>query len=123
MKSIEFTQPPRDFFTDWHSGLRYLIAMLTFDIDGKKVTDYTSFVSEMNQNFISKIEGNVGWNGNLDAFNDYLSWPDTEFCVRIRNSDSVKQVLSKELKNNRNVWEILIEIFKDNSDWAKLELH
>lgn len=48
--------------------------MRRFTIDARKVRSFDDFVNAANADFIKQVGGN--WNGNLDAFNDYLSWPD-----------------------------------------------
>jgi len=48
----------------------------TFTIDGRGVRSFDDFVEATNVGFIQQISGK--WNGNLDAFNDYLSWPEDE---------------------------------------------
>jgi len=48
--------------------------MKRFTIDGRRVRSFADFIAEMNAGFITSLGGE--WNGNLDAFNDYLSWPE-----------------------------------------------
>jgi hypothetical protein len=50
--------------------------MRRFVIDCRGVRTFAGFVAAMNAGLIHHIGGH--WNGNLDAFNDYLSWPDEE---------------------------------------------
>jgi hypothetical protein len=45
-----------------------------FTIDGRNVASFDDFVVAVNLGFIRHVGGT--WNGNLDAFNDYLSWPE-----------------------------------------------
>jgi hypothetical protein len=45
-----------------------------FTIDGRRVRSFDDFVEATNAGFIENVGGK--WNGNLDAFNDYLSWPE-----------------------------------------------
>lgn len=50
--------------------------MKTFTIDGRGVRSFDDFVEATNVGFVEQVGGK--WNGNLDAFNDYLSWPEEE---------------------------------------------
>ena len=47
-----------------------------FTIDGRRVRSFDEFVEATNMGFVELVGGK--WNGNLDAFNDYLSWPEEE---------------------------------------------
>jgi hypothetical protein len=47
-----------------------------FTIDGRTVQSFGDFVQATNAGFIERVGGR--WNGNLDAFNDYLSWPEEQ---------------------------------------------
>ena len=47
--------------------------MKRFTIDGRWVNSFDDFVAATNAGLIEGVGGK--WNGNLDAFNDYLSWP------------------------------------------------
>ncbi len=48
--------------------------MRRFTADASNVRSFGDFVDAANAGFIELIGGK--WNGNLDAFNDYLSWPE-----------------------------------------------
>lgn len=50
--------------------------MKRFTIDGRQVMSFDDFVAAMNAGLIEGVGGL--WNGNLDAFNDYLSWPEEQ---------------------------------------------
>jgi hypothetical protein len=47
---------------------------MRYVVECGRVEDFQSFIQAMNDGFIDRIGGH--WNGSLDAFNDYLSWPD-----------------------------------------------
>jgi hypothetical protein len=47
-----------------------------FTIDARNVRSFRDFVDAANAGFIEQVGGK--WNGNLDAFNDYLSWPEEQ---------------------------------------------
>jgi hypothetical protein len=56
-------------------------------IDGTNFSDFAGFIEECNHSFIRAFGGE--WNGNLDAFNDFLWWsnPDIpEYVLVWRNS-------------------------------------
>jgi hypothetical protein len=48
----------------------------TFTVDGRNVRTFDDFIEAFNVGFIERVGGK--WNGNLDAFNDYLGWPGEE---------------------------------------------
>ncbi|HEY7215193.1 MAG TPA: hypothetical protein VIC28_11220, partial [Thermoanaerobaculia bacterium] len=50
--------------------------MERFTIDGRRVLSFDDFVEAANAGFVEQVGGR--WNGNLDAFNDYLSWPEED---------------------------------------------
>jgi hypothetical protein len=50
--------------------------MKRFTIDGRAVRSFDDFVEATNAGFIEQVGGR--WNGNLDAFNDYLTWPEED---------------------------------------------
>jgi len=50
--------------------------MKRFTIDGRRVRSFDDFIEATNVGLIDRVGGR--WNGNLDAFNDYLAWPEEE---------------------------------------------
>ena len=50
--------------------------MKRFTIDCSQVKSFEDFVHATNSGFIERVNGL--WNGNLDALNDYLKWPEDE---------------------------------------------
>jgi hypothetical protein len=46
--------------------------MKEFIVDLTAVTSWPQFIAAFNDGFIRHVTGD--WNGNLDAFHDYLSW-------------------------------------------------
>lgn len=120
---------------------------LTFTIDGRNFNDFEGFIREMNRCFISLIGGN--WNGNLDAFHDYLSWPNQPYKIRwlsslksqsdlgygamavwleenlrrchLSNRISVKERLAKARKGRgQTLFDLLIEIIRENRSYVTL---
>jgi hypothetical protein len=54
----------------------------TFTIDCRNVRSFNDFIEATNVGFIEHVGGK--WHGNLDAFNDYLSWPEEdEYQLRL----------------------------------------
>ena len=67
--------------------------MRTFTIDGKGVESFRDFVAAVNAGFVGQVGGD--WNGNLDALNDYLSWPDEEmYDLELLDSATCAQALN-----------------------------
>lgn len=54
------------------------MSQLLLTIDGSRVHDFASFIGEFNRVY-SRFE--VLWDGNPDAFNDYLVWPDEQYTL------------------------------------------
>ena len=112
----------------------------------RNIKSYEDFISICNEGFIKSVGGK--WNGHLDAFNDYLSWPEPNpYNIKIIGENNCKKVLGydemakrlsenletchssnrarikKELedaKNNKGqtLWDVLVEILDDNSEWV-----
>jgi hypothetical protein len=122
---------------------------LTFEIDGERFDDFTGFVAEFNRSFVSHVGGN--WKGNLDAFNDYLSWGDQRSTIRWLHSEKSRTDLGHEaiaawlsdnllrchptnrsavqdrLKKAENglgptLFEWLVEIIEENTEYVELKL-
>ena len=79
----------------------------TYVIDGKNFQDFSGFVEEFNRVFISQFDSL--WGGNLDAFNDYLSWPDSNYRIEWTNAK-----LSRECLGTR--FDLLVSIIEDCDD-------
>src|ERR1700749_2472639 len=118
---------------------------LTLTIDGSKVHDFKTFIDEFNRVY-SRFD--VLWNGNLDAFNDYLAWPDERYVLvweqsglsraglgygemrkgleeRVRNcqpangSHMRERLESAKLGNGQTMVDLLWEIIEGNSDYVE----
>jgi hypothetical protein len=48
--------------------------MKRYTVDGRGVRSFDDFITAMNLGLVQPAGGL--WHGNLDALNDYLSWPD-----------------------------------------------
>lgn len=59
--------------------------MKRYSIDCSSVRSFDDFVRAANAGFIRAVGGE--WDGNLDAFDDYLSWPETaEYELELRGA-------------------------------------
>ncbi|HKO93442.1 MAG TPA: hypothetical protein VJU61_19950 [Polyangiaceae bacterium] len=66
--------------------------MKRFTIDARQVKSFADFVAAANAGFIESVGGE--WNGNLDAFNDYLSWPEEqEYELELVDADRLAKCL------------------------------
>lgn len=121
----------------------------TFEIDGNNFNDFPGFIVEFNRCFVSHVGGD--WHGNLDAFNDYLSWTDGRCTICWRNSsksaidlgyESMASWLRKNLESchpsnkvarqarlenalNRRgptLFDWIVEIMRQNGDYVDLIL-
>lgn len=120
-----------------------------FEIDGERFDDFAGFIVEFNRGFVSQVGGN--WKGNLDAFNDYLSWGDDRSTIRWLSSEKSRMDLGHDamvewlsgnllrchptnrssvqarLKNAENglgptLFEWLVEIIRENTEYVDLSL-
>jgi hypothetical protein len=120
-----------------------------FEINADNFDDFGGFIREFNRVFASHIGGE--WNGNLDAFNDYLSWPARPYVIRWRKSWKSRRDLGYEAtvawylrkildseppsksawwdpldaarkREGPTVFDWLVEIIADNSPHVTLEL-
>lgn len=88
--------------------------MQRFTVDLSAATSWSDFVAAFNEGFIRHIGGE--WNGNLDAFHDYLWWPDQhpyQLCIRGWSHCS-HAVNTHRAPDGRPVLEVIEEIFQDN---------
>ena len=117
-------------------------------IDGSKVGDFACFIQEFNRIY---ARFDVLWNGNLDAFNDYLAWPDEKYVLVWKDSDLSRARLgygemikwleervqhchpsnashmqerleAAKLEKGQTMFDLLVEIIQDNSDYVHLRL-
>lgn len=68
--------------------------MQVYEIECRKVDSFADFIHEMNTKFVSKLEGTVAWNGNLDALNDLVSWPAEIYEMKFNSAISLGKALS-----------------------------
>ncbi len=106
---------------------------------------------EMNIGFVDKLAGNQGWNGNLDALNDYLRWPQNKYKFVFKSAERIRNALSypetiRWLTNNlaichpenrtsvhakiamaeknqgQTLFDVILEILQDHKDSIELVL-
>lgn len=91
--------------------------MKTFRIDCSTIESYEDFIRAFNVGMIRSLGGE--WNRNLDAFNDYLSWPD-DVPYQISLVGSLRCEATLSYKRNpddlKSLWSIIKEIFDDNNE-------
>jgi hypothetical protein len=69
--------------------------MRRFSVDCTKVSSFAEFIEAINVGFIRPAGGE--WNGNLDAFHDYLSWPNDEtYELELLGQQNCSTVLGHE---------------------------
>lgn len=120
-----------------------------YEINGANFSDFAGFIVEFNRGFINHVGGN--WNGNLDAFNDYLSWADDRCTIRWVNSAKSRDDLghtamadwlvdklthchpshragvqqrlnTAKARTGQTLFEWLVDIIEHNSEFVDLEL-
>jgi hypothetical protein len=117
-------------------------------LDMSTITSFEDFIEICNLGFIDSVGGK--WNGSLDAFNDYLSWPEPNpysliiigesNCRKVlgykatakrlstilktchpSNREEIKKEYEDALKNKgKTLWDTIIEIFEDNKEWVNV---
>ncbi len=88
--------------------------MKEYVVDLTAVTSWPDFIAAFNEGFVRPVGGE--WHGNLDAFNDYLSWPDEDqYRLVIRGWQAcAAQVNRQPTCDQRPVLDVISEIFRDN---------
>jgi RNAse (barnase) inhibitor barstar len=118
-------------------------------IEGNNVSNFKDFVQEFNRVFCSQF--NSVWHGNLDAFNDFLSWPEKKYTLVWKDSDLSRQRLGYDKMANwleeciqnchpsnvpelqlrlegarcnvgQRMFDWLVEIIRDNQEFVELRL-
>jgi hypothetical protein len=95
-----------------------------YQVDCRKIGCYEDFVDAINRGLVEHVGGK--WNGNLNAFNDYLAWPETTpYRLVIIGSDRCAEVLGYKANgpDEADLWSILKEILEDNSDLVTVEFN
>jgi Barstar (barnase inhibitor) len=82
-------------------------------VDLSAVTSWADFIAAFNEGFVQPVGGD--WNGNLDAFNDYLWWDRPPYRLVIRGWKPCADALHQSRTwDQRPVLEVIVEIFRDN---------
>ncbi len=92
------------------------ILPLEITIEGSKVEDLAGFAREFNAAFArGGVEG-FRWKDNLDAFNDYLSWPTWKYRLIWKDAAISRKALGPAL------FDRFVEIIRDNEEYVELRL-
>lgn len=88
--------------------------MTEYPINLANVRSFADFVAAFNAGMIHSVGGH--WNGNLDAFNDYLSWPlDAPYRLVLLDWDRCANVLDQTpAPGGGSMLQVIREIFADN---------
>ncbi len=88
--------------------------MKEYVVDISAATSWADFVTAFNEGFVRPVGGE--WNGNLDAFNDYLWWPDEHpyRLVVCGWQACAKAVKRHKTWDSQPVLEVIAEILRDN---------
>jgi len=92
--------------------------MKEFVVDLTAVTTWVQFIAAFNEGFIRPVSGD--WNGNLDAFNDYLAWAGDKdvyepFRLVLRGWNSLSgEINEHKTWDGRHVLNVISEILRDN---------
>jgi len=89
--------------------------MPEYVIDLSTVNSWQDFVNAFNRDFIFPM-GNAQWNGNLDAFNDFLWWPDEHpYRITLRGWSACYAAVNQyRAADGRAILEVICMIFDDN---------
>ena len=96
--------------------------MREFVVRVADVTSFDDFIAAFNEGFCRHVGG--WWNGNLNAFHDYLSWPEDErYRLVLQGWDACVEVLGQEAYlPGQSMLDVILEIFRDN-DHVELVLN
>jgi hypothetical protein len=93
-----------------------------FKVNCEEINSYEDFIEAFNTAMIIGVGGK--WKGNLDAFNDYLSWPEPNpYLLIIKGSEQCKKILNYKYMEHheKNLWRTIQEIISDNEEWVTVE--
>jgi hypothetical protein len=89
-------------------------------VDCRHINSYEDFIEDFIEAFNSTLFRPAGgnWNGNLDAFNDYLSWVETPYRLELLGTSRCEQILSKvnHERHGTALWPMLRSILLQNKD-------
>lgn len=124
------------------------MSQLTLTLDGSSVHDFKTFIEEFNRVY-SRFD--VCWDGHLDAFNDYLAWPDEKYVLVWKQSELSRSGLgygemvrwleetlqhchpssvshmrerleAAQLGVGQTMFDLIVEIIEGNGDYVRLRL-
>jgi hypothetical protein len=84
-------------------------------VDLSHAASWADFIAAFNEGFVRPVGGGR-WDGNLDAFNDYLWWPDEHpYRLVVRGWQSCAAAVNRHKTwDGRPVLEVIAEIFREN---------
>jgi hypothetical protein len=88
--------------------------MNEYVVDVSNAKSWEDFIVAFNRGFIRPLGGE--WKGNLDAFNDYLYWPDEHpYRLIVRRWNACASIVNQHKTwDGRPILEVIAEIFCDN---------
>ena len=125
------------------------VPMDIYVIDGDNFTDFDSFTKEFTRVLCSQFGAN--WRGHLDAFNDFLYWPERPYVLVWKSVERSRAALGhgemvkwleERIKNchptgvphfqerldaaragqGPTMFDFLVEIIRDNEEFVELRL-
>jgi hypothetical protein len=83
-------------------------------VDLSAVASWADFIAAFNEGFVRPVGGE--WNGNLDAFHDYLSWPDEHpYRLVIRGWQACAPAVNQHKSwDQRPILDVIAEILQEN---------
>ena len=89
--------------------------MREYLVDLSSAASWADVIAAFNEGFVRPVGGGE-WNGNLDAFNDYLWWPDEHpYRLVVRRWQACAHAVNQHKTwDQRPVLEVIAEIFREN---------
>ncbi|HEV3120090.1 MAG TPA: hypothetical protein VGY58_23720 [Gemmataceae bacterium] len=88
--------------------------MKEYVVDVSAAKSWADFIAAFNEGFVGPVGGD--WDGHLDAFNDYLWWPQEHpYRLVVRGWQACAAAVNQHKTwDQRPVLEVIAEIFRDN---------
>lgn len=93
-----------------------------YEVDCREVRSFEDLIAAFNRGLIELVGGK--WNGNLDAFNDYLSWAEScPYKLVVLGREQCAQALNFKAspRHERQIWPLIEEILANNQEWVHVE--
>jgi hypothetical protein len=93
-----------------------------YRVECQQIASYEDFIEAFNKGLVERVGGK--WNGNLNAFRDYLSWPEVvPYELEICGSSQCEQVLGRIQYGPRgeSLWAVLKEILLGDAEWVSVK--